>query len=90
MKELYKYLDKRKSIRTIDKNNLLTKDDLLKINNYLNNVKPLFDEYKIRTVEEFALISKTVKSITFPKEITAIKSDLPGEYLDNVMDEGWL
>ena len=49
MKELYKYLDKRKSIRTIDKNNLITKDDLMKINSYLNNLKPLFDEYKIRT-----------------------------------------
>ena len=49
MINLYNYLNKRKSIRTIDKNNLLTDEDLKKINTYLAELKPLFDEYKIRT-----------------------------------------
>ena len=49
MKELYKYLDKRKSIRNIDENNLLTEEDLLKIKKYLENLKPLFNEYKVKT-----------------------------------------
>lgn len=49
MEKLYNYLDKRKSIRTIDKNNLLTCEDLTKIKNYLKILKPLFEEYQIRT-----------------------------------------
>ena len=49
MVNLYNYLDKRKSIRTVDKNNQLTDEDFMKIYIYLNQLKPLFDEYKIRT-----------------------------------------
>lgn len=49
MKDLYKYLDKRKSIRTIDKTNLLTKEDLKKVQEYLKELKALFNEYEIRT-----------------------------------------
>ena len=49
MVNLYNYLDKRKSIRTVDKNNHLTDEDFMKIYLYLNQLKPLFDEYKIRT-----------------------------------------
>lgn len=48
MKELYKYLDKRKSIRKIDKNNLINDDDLKKIKLLIDDLVPLFKEYIVR------------------------------------------
>lgn len=47
MKELYNYLDKRLSIRTIDKNNLLTQEDLNIINDYLPKIKSLDENIKL-------------------------------------------
>ena len=49
MKKLYTYLDKRKSIRTVEKNNSLTNEDIQNINYYLKQLKPLFNECRIRT-----------------------------------------
>ncbi len=48
MKELYKYLDKRKSIRKIDKDNLLNENDLKQIKKFINDLVPLFDEFNVR------------------------------------------
>ncbi len=42
MKTLYNYLDKRLSVRKIDKENLLTQDDLNDILSYLDELVPLF------------------------------------------------
>lgn len=54
MKKLYNYLDKRLSIRKVNPNNLLTKDDLNKIISYLNYLQPLFKDLDV----SFELVDK--------------------------------
>lgn len=39
-------------------------------------------------LNEFYVLSKTVKTVTIPKEITKLNTDIPGEYYDYIMTEG--
>ena len=48
MKELYSMLDKRKSVRTIDKNNLMTEKDLQIVKDYLDSITPLYSEIPVK------------------------------------------